>query len=102
MTTTSGPLQTPGPSVHLPGNVPLARGTVAPSMNLQTGGPHVVGYTPAHASYSIARQERMQQVYSTHSGEVVVVEVRMVHMPPGCVQVSLIHVSPINEKNHGA
>ena len=98
MTTTSGPFQTPGPSVHLPGNVP--RYMVAPSTRLQSGGPQAVGYTPSHASYSAAQQEQMQQAYSTHNAEIVVIEVRMVQMPPGHIQVSLIHISSFNDNSH--
>jgi hypothetical protein len=40
----------------------------------------------------VERHERIQQAYSTQNGEVVVVEVRMVLMLPGRVQVQLIHV----------
>ena len=59
---------------------------------IQRSQPRVVGYTQAHAAYSAERHERMQQAYSTHNGEVIVIEVRMVLMPPGRVQMQLIHV----------
>ena len=89
--TSSGPLSTPGPSVHLPGNIP--QHTNPPSMHLpKKGQPQAVGYTQAYAAYPAERHERIQQAYSTHNGEVVVIEVRMVVMPPGRVQMQLIHV----------
>ena len=95
MNTSSGPLRTPGPSIHLPGN-PSSIPPSSPSMHLQNriqrSQPQVVGYTQAHAAYFAERHERMQQAYSTHNGEVVVIEVRMVLMPPGHVQMQLIHV----------
>ncbi|KAF8808594.1 hypothetical protein BYT27DRAFT_7222856 [Phlegmacium glaucopus] len=89
MNTTSGPRHTPGPSVHLPGNIPQY--TIPPPINPQSRGSQSVGYMQAHATYPIVRHERIQQAYSTHNAEVVVVEVRMVLMPPGRVQVQLIH-----------
>jgi hypothetical protein len=90
--TSSGPLNTPGPSIHLPGNN-RQNASIPPSMHPQNGTqPRAVGYTQAHATYPAERQERIQQAYSTHNGEVVVVEVRMVLMPPGRVQIQLIHV----------
>lgn len=94
MNTSSKPLSTPGPSVHLPGN---NRSTIPPSMHLQNRNQsQVVGYTQAHATYPTERHERIQQAYSTHNGEVVVIEVRMVLMLPGRVQMQLIHVrSPL-------
>jgi hypothetical protein len=82
-------LKTPGPSVHLPGNVP--QHTAPPPIHPSSRGSQV-GYTQAHATYPAARLERIQQAYSTNNGEVVVVEVRMVIMRPGRVQVQLIHV----------
>jgi hypothetical protein len=89
MNTSSGPLSTPGPSVHLPGNA--RQHTIPPSMHPQNRG-QTVGYTQAHATYPTERHERIQQAYSTHNGKVVVIEVRMVVMPPGRVQMQLIHV----------
>jgi hypothetical protein len=88
----SGLSTTSGPSVHLPGNIPKY---TVPS--LVHSGPQPVGYTQAHAVYSTVRHERIQQAYSTYNGEVVVVEVRMVAMPPGRVQPHLIHVRSIND-----
>jgi hypothetical protein len=88
--TSSGPQMTPGPTVHMPGNIPQY--SAPPLIHPQSRGPQPVGYTQAHATYATARHERMQQAYSTHNGEVVVVEVRMVLMPPGRVTVQLIHV----------
>ena len=90
MNTSSGPQSTPGPNVHLPGNV--QQYTIPPPMRPKSRGPQPVGYTQAHATYPTERHERIQQAYSTYNGEVVVVEVRMVLMPPGRVQVQLIHV----------
>ena len=55
-------------------------------------GPQPVGYMQAHATYPTERHEQIQQAYSTYNGKVVVVEVRMVLMPPGPVQVQLIHI----------
>jgi len=88
--TSSGPLITPGPSVHLPGNIPQY--AVPPLIHPQNRGPQPVGYTQAHATYPAIRHERIQQAYATHNGEVVVIEVRMVLMPPGRVNTQLIHV----------
>lgn len=93
--TSSGPLSTPGPSIHLPGNNRQYASAIPPSMHPQNRNqPHAirVGYTQAHATYPAERHERIQQAYSTHNGEVVVIEVRMVLMPPGRVQMQLIHV----------
>ncbi|GLB40064.1 hypothetical protein LshimejAT787_0705740 [Lyophyllum shimeji] len=86
--TTSGPLQTPGPTIHLPGNI--HRNNIPP-VHVQGRGPQPVGYTAAHASYPAVRHERIQQAYSTHNAEVGVVEVRMVLKLPGRVQEQLIH-----------
>ena len=90
--TFSGPRNTPGPSVHLPGN--NQQYAIPPSMHPQNsrGQPQAVGYTQAHATYPTERHERIQQAYSTHNGEVVVIEVRMVVMLTGRVQMQLIHV----------
>jgi hypothetical protein len=88
MNTSSGPLRTPGPSVHLPGNIPIC--TVP--LPLQQSIPKPVGYTRAHAAYAMDRNDRMQHAYSTHNAEVVVVEVRMALMRPGRVHPQLIHV----------
>lgn len=82
-----------GPSVHLPGNIPQY--ATPPLIKPQSRGPQPVRYTQAHAAYPAVWHERIQQAYSTHNGEVVVVEVRMVLMPPGRVQVQLIHVCAI-------
>jgi hypothetical protein len=94
--TSSGPLSTPGPSIHLPGNN-RQYASIRPQasmhpQNRTPGQPQVVGYTQAHATYPAERHERMQHAYSTHNGEVVVIEVRMVLMLPGRVQMQLIHV----------
>ena len=77
MNTSSGPLSTPGPSFHLPGNNrQYASIPPGPSMHPQNRTqPQAVGYTQAHATYPTERHERMQQAYSTHNGEVVVIEV---------------------------
>ena len=93
MNTSSEPLYRPGPSIHLPGNI--LRYSGPPPMHPQDRGPQHTGYTQAHATYPAVRHERIQQAYSTHNGEVVVVEVQMVLMPPGHVQVQLIHVCSI-------
>ena len=90
----SGPSTMSGPSIHLPGNIP--KHTTSP---LIQSGPRAVGYTQAHAAYSTVRHERVQQAYSTHNAEVVVVEVRMVAMPPGRVQPHLIHVCRVKWLN---
>ncbi|KIL57481.1 hypothetical protein M378DRAFT_27965 [Amanita muscaria Koide BX008] len=90
MNSSSGPLQTPGPSIHLPGRIPQYTGP--PPMHSQPGrGPQSVGYTHVHATYPAVRHERIQQAYSTYNGEVVVVEVRMVLKPAGFVQEKIIH-----------
>jgi hypothetical protein len=86
----TGPSTMSGPVVHLPGKIPKHS-----TPSLIHSGPQPVGYTQAHATYSTMRHERVLQAYSTHNGEVVVVEVRMVAMPPGRVQPNLIHVCPI-------
>jgi hypothetical protein len=73
--TSSGPLSTPGPSIHLPGNNrQYASILQVPSMHPQNRN-QPVGYTQAHATYPSERHERIQQAYSTHNGEVVVIEV---------------------------
>lgn len=89
--TSSGPLRTPGPSIHLPGNI-RQYPSIPPSMHQNRIQPQAVGYTQAHASYSTERHQRVQQAFSTHNAEVVVIEVRMVLMPPGRVQMQLINV----------
>ncbi|KAM6488841.1 hypothetical protein JOM56_015699 [Amanita muscaria] len=90
MNSSSGPLQMPGPSIHLPGRIPQYTGP--PPMHSQPGrGPQSVGYTHVHATYPAVRHERIQQAYSTYNGEVVVVEVRMVLKPAGFVQEKIIH-----------
>jgi hypothetical protein len=79
-----------GPSIHLPGRIP--RYSIPPLINPQNRGPQPVGYTQAHAVYPAVRLDHIQQAYSTHNAEVVVVEVRMVFMSPGRVQPQIIHV----------
>ena len=81
MNASSGPSNTPGPSIHLPGKIP--KYATSPLVHL---GPQAVGCMQAHAAY------RIQQTYSTYNGEVVVVEVRMVAIH---IQPQLIHVCPI-------
>ena len=88
MESSSGPLNTPGPSVHLPGNIPQYA-IPPPISSLRV--PRPVGYSQDHATYPVEQHEWIQQAYSTHNGEVVV-EVRMVTMLPGRVQMQLIHV----------
>jgi hypothetical protein len=88
--TSSGPLQTPGPAAHLPGNIPWH--TVPPLMHLKGRGPQAVGYTPAHATYPVIQHERIQQAYSTYNPKVVVVEVQIILKLPGQVAEKLIHV----------
>ena len=92
--TSSGPLSTQqaGPSVHLPGNNRHYTIQVPPSPSIHPHQSRAVGYTQAHAAYPAERHEQIQQAYSTHNGEVVVIEVRMVVMLPGRVQMQLVHV----------
>ena len=74
LNTSSGPRTTPGPSVHLPGNVPQY--TIPPPMHPQNRGPpRAVGYMEVHATYPAVWHERIQQAYSTYNAEVVVIEV---------------------------
>ena len=73
MNTSSGPRCTPGPNVHLPGNV--QQYTIPPPMHPKSRGPQPVGYTRAHATYPTEQHEQIQQAYSTYNGKVVVVEV---------------------------
>ena len=68
--TSSGPLITPGPSVHLLGNIPQY--AVPPLIHPQNRGPQPVGYTQAHAIYPVVQYKRIQQAYSTYNAEVVV------------------------------
>ena len=99
--TSSGPLRTPGPSIHLPGNYQqnATNGIPGPpSMHPQNRNrPQTVGYTQAHATYAAEWHERIQQAYSTHNSETVVVEVRIVLMLPGRVQMQLIHVRSLSQ-----
>ena len=97
--TSSGPLSTPGPSIHLPGNNQQFATSSIPSPSAHLGNRNqsqAVGYTQAHATYPVERHERIQQAYSTHNGEIVVIEVRMVLMLPGRVQMQLIHVRSLS------
>ena len=97
--TSSGPLSTPGPSIHLPGNNQqfTTNSILSPSTHLgNRNQSQAVGYTQAHATYPVEQHERIQQAYSTHNGEVVVIEVRMVLMLPGRVQMQLIHVRSLS------
>ena len=90
--TATGPKRKPGPAVQLPGHVP-PYGTIT-SMQLQGGTMQPAGYTAEHATYPVIRHERIREAYSTHHGEVVVVEVRLVVKLPGKVKEALVHVRP--------
>ena len=72
MDSLSGPLHTSGPVIHMPGNI---LHHTNPLSCPQGGGPQPVGYTPVHATYPVVWHEQIQQAYSHHNAEVVVVEV---------------------------
>ena len=82
-----------GPGVQLPGQG-SGRNRLFPPKPLST----VVasGYTINHSSYHTTRQKLASKAYATHGGHVIVVEVRVVHMPIGKLKSMLIGVSHIH------
>jgi hypothetical protein len=89
--TTNAPMNNAGPVLHLPGHAPQYN--TLPAMH-QQGKTSIqsMGYTAEHAAYPIIRHERIKEAYSTHNGEVVIVEVRLVIKLPGRVKAELVHV----------
>ncbi|KAF8236179.1 hypothetical protein L208DRAFT_1376235 [Tricholoma matsutake] len=73
MNTSSGPLSTPGPSVHLPGNV--LQHTLPPSMHPQSRGP--------------------QPAYSTYNGKVVVIKMQLIHDLVKAVDHIPVHIGAV-------
>ena len=86
--TSSGPIHMPGPAVHLPGHVPDSGGF--PTLLQQ--GKRSMSYRAEHAAYPSIRNDRIQEAYATHNGEVVVVEARLVVRQPGKLRPDLVHV----------
>ncbi|KAM6490645.1 hypothetical protein JOM56_013988 [Amanita muscaria] len=85
--TSSGPIHMPGPAVHLPGHVPESGGF--PTLLQQ--GKRSMSYRAEHAAYPSIRNDRIQEAYATHNGEIVVVEARLVIRQPGKLRPDLVH-----------
>ena len=81
-----GPAHKPGPAIHLPG---YASKYTLPVAHQQSKS---MGYTAAHATYPIVRNECIREAYATYNGEVVVVEARLIVKLPGKVRADLVHV----------
>src|SRR6266550_4193805 len=82
--TSSGPIHMPGPAVHLPGHALESGGF--PTM-LQWG-KQSMSYRAEHAAYPSIRNDRIQEAYAMHNGEVVVVEVVMTKASSGWLQLA--------------
>ena len=84
--------QTSGPIVKVPG--PAAARSQAPPLHLKHLGTSSLtgGYTLNHLSYQTTRSKLAKSAYAGNSGHVIVVEVRLVHMPVGKVKPFLIKV----------
>ena len=89
---TTKELQTSGPVVKIPG--PAAAGSQAPPLHSKHSGTSSLtgGYTVNHLSYQTTRSKLAKTAYAGNSGHVIVVEVRLVHMPVGKVKPFLIMV----------
>lgn len=86
--TSSGPIHMPGPVVHLPGHAPDSGGF----QTLFQQGKRPMSYRAEHAAYPNIRNDRIQEAYATHNGEIVVVEARLVVRQPGKLRPDLVHV----------
>jgi len=86
--TSSGPIHMPGPAVHLLGHALESGGF--PTM-LQRG-KQSMSYRAEHAAYPSIRNDRIQEAYAMHNGEVVVVEARLVVRQPGRLRPDLVYV----------
>lgn len=86
--TPTGPGQTVGPNIHLPGTPGSAAQLMPQGITYQ-----LAGYTPNHAGYVVDRAKRVQQAYSEYNAEVVSVRVRMVYWPYGRLTHQIIAVS---------
>ena len=86
-------LQTSGPVVKIPGPA----GNRAPLLHSKHAGTSSLtgGYSINHLSYQATRSKLAKTAYAGNSGHVVVVEVRLVHMPIGKVKPLLIKVHSI-------
>jgi hypothetical protein len=78
---TNGPVRmiTSAPVVQLPGQRPQA--TVLAPMPTASGS--ASGYTRNHLSYQMTRQSLANTAYALHGGNIIIVEVRAMHMPIG-------------------
>ena len=79
-----------GPGIQLPGQGSGRDRLFSPNPAIASG------YTTNHDSYHVTRQKLASKAYATHSGHVIVVEVRVVHMPIGKLKSMLIGVSCIH------
>ena len=89
--TLPGP-RTLGASVHLPG-LPSSSGTLV--QGPLNGGVQAPGYTKVHATYASIREKLAKQAYSTHGGEVVTVEVRVIIKPAGHIKMEMVSICQI-------
>jgi hypothetical protein len=87
---TTKELQTSGPVVKIPGPA----GSQAPPLHSKHSGTSALtgGYTVNHLSYQATRSKMAKTAYAGNGGHVIVVEVRLVHMPVGKVKPFLIKV----------
>jgi hypothetical protein len=90
LTPPSRELQTSGPVVRIPGS---ARNQAPPIPSQRAGTSSLTGgYSINHLSYQATRSKLAKTAYAGNSGYVIVVEVRLVHMPIGKVKPHLIKV----------
>ena len=84
--------QTSGPVIKIPGTA--AGGSQTPPLHSKHLGTSSLtgGYTVNHLSYQATRSKLVKTAYAGNSGHVIVVEVRLVHMPVGKVKPFLIRV----------
>ena len=85
-------IQLPGHSTSTPTAVPALYSMHKGMMPLKNGS----GYTVNHLSYAATREKLASQAYAQHAAHVIVVEVRLVHMPVGKIKHQLIGVRHFN------
>ena len=86
------PRMATAPNIQLPGQGPQQSPAISNAVHSSSG------YTTNHSSYNMTRQLLASNVYTSHGGHVIIVEVRAVHMPIGKTKAQLIGVSFKSEK----
>jgi hypothetical protein len=85
--------QTSGPVVKIPGLGPPSSQQMPSLFNKKMGTTSLAGgYTVNHLSYQATRSKLAKTAYAGNGGQVIIVEIRLVHMPVGKVKPLLIKV----------